>query len=94
MTNRLTLGVTTIGDLLLRRKVSETDSGQPLDGISLCIPVYQRPYKWTTKNAYQLLDDIQDAMSANRETYRVGTLILHHDERTGPTTSSTASRGR
>ena len=83
MTNRLTLGVTTIGDLLLRRKVSETDSGKPLDGISLCIPVYQRPYKWTTKNAYQLLDDIQDAMSANRETYRVGTLILHHDEEDG-----------
>jgi hypothetical protein len=42
------------------------------------IPEYQRPYKWFPKNVIQLLDDILEAKEANKETYRVGTLILHH----------------
>ncbi|MCR4819094.1 MAG: DUF262 domain-containing protein, partial [Fretibacterium sp.] len=80
MSNRLTLGITKIGDLLLRNRVTTTDSGGPLEGIRLTIPEYQRPYKWTAKNANQLLDDIEEAMNANREVYRVGTLILHLDK--------------
>ena len=44
------------------------------------IPEYQRPYKWTAHNANQLLDDIEDGMNDNKEVYRVGTLILHHDK--------------
>ena len=43
------------------------------------IPEYQRPYKWSARNVNQLLDDIEDAMARNKEVYRVGTLILHHD---------------
>ena len=79
MSNRLTLGITKIGDLLLRNKVTITDSGDALEGIRLTIPEYQRPYKWTAKNANQLLDDIEEAMNSNKEVYRVGTLILHLD---------------
>ena len=80
MGNRLTLGITKIGDLLLKNRISKTDNGEPLESINLTIPEYQRPYKWTAKNANQLLDDIEDAMIANKEVYRVGTLILHLDE--------------
>ena len=81
MGNRLTLGITKIGDLLLRNRVTITESGDSKEGIELNIPKYQRPYKWTAKNVNQLLDDIEEAMDANKEVYRVGTLILHHDEK-------------
>ena len=47
--------------------------------IDLTIPDYQRAYKWTVRNAIQLLDDIVEAQQNNKEVYRVGTLILHHD---------------
>lgn len=80
MGNRLTLGITKIGDLLLKDRVTVTENGDSLEDIKLKIPEYQRPYKWTVKNANQLLDDIEEAMNANREVYRVGTLILHYDE--------------
>ena len=77
MGNKLMLGITKIGDILLNNMVTMTESGQPLKDIILGIPEYQRPYKWTAKNAKQLLDDIEEAMKTNKEVYRVGTLILH-----------------
>ncbi len=80
MNNNLTLAITSIGDLLLRNKITRTGSGKPLENIKLSIPVYQRPYKWTARNVIQLLDDIIEAKNANKEVYRVGTLILHEDE--------------
>lgn len=83
MSTGLTLGHTKIGDLLLKSRVTMTETGAPLEGISIKIPEYQRPYKWTARNANQLLDDIESAMNDNKEVYRVGTLILHHDEKDG-----------
>lgn len=80
MGNNLTLGLTKIGDLLLNNKISEIDGGKSLEDIKLMIPEYQRPYKWSAKNANQLLDDIEEAMNTNKEVYRVGTLILHHNK--------------
>ena len=80
MIHNLTLGLTTIGDLLLSNRISETNSGNAIEGIKLTIPDYQRPYKWTAKNANQLLDDIEEAKNSNKEKYRVGTLILHHEK--------------
>lgn len=71
----LTLSLTTIGDLLLRQTI--TNGEEPIKDVNLCVPVYQRPYKWTARNAIQLLDDIIDAKNSNKERYRVGTLILH-----------------
>ncbi len=82
MSQSLTLAITTIEDLLLKHRLTETDGG-PLDAVELSIPEYQRPYKWTEKNAIQLLDDIVDAKDANRERYRVGTLILHRRAEAG-----------
>ena len=80
MTTCLKLAITTIGDLLLRNKITQDEDGNNIENINLVIPDYQRPYKWTAKNAIQLLDDIIDAKNENKETYRVGTLILHYDK--------------
>ena len=74
--SNLTLSITTIGDLLLNQKI--TNGGEPIEGVRLNVPIYQRPYKWTARNAIQLLDDIIEAMNSNKEKYRVGTLILQH----------------
>lgn len=81
MTTCLKLAITKIGDLLLHNKITQDKDGNILTDINLVIPNYQRPYKWTAKNVIQLLDDIIDAKNKNKETYRVGTLILHHDEK-------------
>lgn len=83
MVKDLILGITTIGDLLLKNKITQTDSGNLSENILLKIPEYQRPYKWTARNANQLLDDIEDARLHNKEVYRVGTLILHYDRNDG-----------
>lgn len=79
MNSRLALARTTIGDLLLENQMSQTSNGQSLSNVALSIPEYQRPYTWTSKHAVQLLDDIIEAMHANSEVYRVGTLILHRN---------------
>ena len=80
MSHNLTLAITKIGDLLINNKITDAGNGESIDNISLLIPEYQRPYKWTAKNVNQLLDDIIYAMNENKEVYRVGTLILHRDE--------------
>lgn len=75
----LTLSIATIGDLLLRSKITRNKNGKPIDNVRLSVPEYQRPYKWTARNAMQLLDDIIEANNNCKEVYRVGTLILHKD---------------
>ncbi len=77
----LTLSITTIGDLLLGNRITRKGDGKPIFNIKLAIPEYQRPYKWTARNAIQLLDDILEARNNNKEVYRVGTLILHKDNK-------------
>lgn len=77
----LTLGITTVGDLLLNNKITSIEGQEDSLPVSLTIPDYQRPYKWTARNVCQLLDDIDDAMTQGREVYRVGTLILHHEKK-------------
>lgn len=78
--NNLTLSITTIGDLLLKGRITRNRDSKPIENVKLIIPVYQRPYKWTARNAIQLLDDITEAMNDSKEVYRVGTLILHKDK--------------
>lgn len=63
MPNLLTLWITSIGDLLINNKISRKEDGNLIDGIKLNIPEYQRPYKWSAKNASQLMDDILQAKS-------------------------------
>lgn len=76
----LKLAITTIGDLLLNNRITRDKDNKTIANIKLVIPNYQRPYKWTAKNVIQLLDDIIDAKNSNKETYRVGTLILHQEQ--------------
>lgn len=45
---------------------------------SLCIPNYQRPYKWSIKNVNQLIDDI--LLHRDKTAYRIGTVVLHQEE--------------
>jgi len=78
----LKLGRATIGDLFIKNKISQLRDGSTLENIQLKIPNYQRPYKWTARNAIQLLDDIIEARNNNKEVYRVGTLILHREQET------------
>ena len=75
----LILSITTIGDLLLENRITTKKDGTSIDKVRLTIPEYQRPYKWSARNAIQLLDDIIEARNNNKEVYRVGTLILHKD---------------
>ena len=76
----LQLGIAQIGDLLLNKKITLMRDGKSLEDVQLNTPNYQRPYKWTAKNAIQLLDDIIEAKNANKEVYRVGTLILNYED--------------
>lgn len=75
----LTLSITTIGDLLLDSRITRGKDGSSIEDVKLAVPEYQRPYKWTARNAIQLLDDILEARNSNKEVYRVGTLILHKE---------------
>ena len=77
--DNLTLSITTIGDLLLRDRITRRKDSKSIENVRLAIPDYQRPYKWTARNAIQLLDDIIEAKNNNKEVYRVGTLILHKE---------------
>ena len=77
--DNLILSITTIGDLLLNDRITRKKDGKSIDNVRLTIPDYQRPYKWTARNAIQLLDDIIEARNNNKEVYRVGTLILHKE---------------
>ena len=79
----LQLAITTIGDLLLENRISRNDENKVIPDVRLRIPDYQRPYKWTVKNVLQLTDDIIEAKFENKEIYRVGTLILHHNAELG-----------
>lgn len=46
----------------------------------LCIPEYQRPYRWSIKNVEQLLTDIFKNKSDGHNVYLIGTVILHAKE--------------
>lgn len=78
--NNLTLAITSVGALLLDSKIKRHNDTKSIDNVHLAVPDYQRPYKWTAKNALQLLDDIIEARRENKEVYRVGTLILHREK--------------
>lgn len=81
---KLTLAVTNIGDFFVNKSITTTKDNKPIslkdNGMDIVIPGYQRPYKWSVKNASQLYDDILDAQKSNREVYRVGTLILYEND--------------
>lgn len=46
MTQPLTLAITTIGDLLLKNRITKDKNNKPIENVQLVIPEYQRPYKY------------------------------------------------
>ncbi len=53
-------------------------------GMELSIPVYQRPYKWTTEHTEALLNDIYKAMNERENIpYVMGTIIASNNLNTG-----------
>jgi len=68
MTNdKLILAITSVGNLLLRQEIKQRNEARAIRSVRLTVPDYQRPYKWTAKNAIQLLDDIVEARKENKE---------------------------
>lgn len=53
--------------------------GECLKDKQLDIPHYQRPYKWTSKNVIQLIDDI-DRFKSDTPYYRIGTVVIHQEK--------------
>lgn len=54
---------------------------QELLGMNLTIPVYQRPYKWTTEHTEDLLNDIKKAMDEKPNIpYVMGSVIVYFKE--------------
>lgn len=51
--------------------------------MSLCIPAYQRPYKWSIQSINEMLRDIHAAIEKSKGysgfKYRMGTIILHQN---------------
>ncbi|WP_426491235.1 DUF262 domain-containing protein [Hymenobacter sp. 102] len=45
----------------------------------LRIPPYQRPYKWSTRQVNQLIDDILYHRERDKSAYRLGTVVVHYD---------------
>ena len=45
----------------------------------LTIPVYQRPYKWTSQHVSQLFQDID--LHKDKLAYRLGTVVFHRDKK-------------
>lgn len=66
------------------QKMPHICSVDNLLGMTLIIPNYQRPYKWTDKNITDLLLDTQNSIEESRKyidfKYRIGTVILHKNE--------------
>lgn len=68
--------------------MAEIQSINKLLEMNLDIPNYQRPYKWDTKNIYDLLTDITNAIRDAEKydkydkefKYRIGTIILHEKD--------------
>ena len=63
----------------IKGKAVEAHFGRMKDVLSknLVIPNYQRPYRWTTENVEQLLNDIQSSKNDRKLDYLLGTVILH-----------------
>ncbi|MDD3773284.1 MAG: DUF262 domain-containing protein [Weeksellaceae bacterium] len=56
---------------------------------NLTIPEYQRPYKWKSEQVTQLLEDIFEHIITKEKTYRIGSLILHEDNKKDKDNNST-----
>ena len=73
----LTLGTIQKEDSVHQRVHAHFESIDHILKLNLRIPEYQRPYTWKEKNVRQLLDDINQSKCSGKNTYLIGSIILH-----------------
>ena len=71
--------VTTVEDLFDRKSITLSD-GRKMSPGRYVIPPYQRKYAWVYENVSQLCRDLLKAANAEKASYHLGTVILHHQD--------------
>ncbi|MGT2469566.1 DUF262 domain-containing protein [Paraburkholderia terrae] len=75
----LAVASVSLDQLLSGLEISDT-LGRPLKG-RLCLPEYQRPYRWSSEQVAKLADDLaRHRQLAPGHDYYLGSLILHQSE--------------
>lgn len=72
------------GDIKIKVEASKEEQeklGKRLEGFELHIPDYQRPYAWEEKQVEILLNDLKDVIESGKESYLLGSLIFHREEK-------------
>lgn len=72
------------GDIKIKVEASEEEQeklGKRLEGFELHIPDYQRPYAWKENQVEILLNDLKDVIESGKESYLLGSLIFHREEK-------------
>lgn len=79
---KLNVGVANIGKIfnLLDGNENTKFSPQKPNFENLRIPNYQRPYRWTTQNVNELIDDVSEAVNGGKSNYLIGNIILHKNK--------------
>lgn len=79
---KLNVGVASIGEIfnLLDGDENTKFSPQKPNFENLRIPNYQRPYRWTTQNVNELIDDVLEAVNGGKSNYLIGNIILHKNK--------------
>lgn len=54
-----------------------------LEDFKLHIPDYQRPYAWKENQVEILLNDLKDVIESKKQSYLLGSLIFHQEEKEG-----------
>lgn len=75
-----TLGTIHEEDSMRQRVHAHFESIDQILKLKLRIPEYQRPYTWKEKNVRQLLDDINQSKCSGKNTYLIGSIILHSSD--------------
>lgn len=79
---KLNVGVANIGEIfnLIDGDENTKFSPQKPNFENLRIPNYQRPYRWTTQNVNELIDDVSEAVNGGKSNYLIGNIILHKNK--------------
>ena len=77
----VTIGTIGFGDLRKGEKIRlGKNQVSEISTKNLTIPDYQRPYAWGERQVETLLNDLKDVIESEKETYLLGSLILHKEE--------------
>ena len=77
---KLDVGVANIGEIFNLSRDDDTNNDDDINFGNLRIPNYQRPYRWTTQNVNELIDDVVEAVNGGKSNYLIGNIILHKNK--------------